>query len=52
MNPDRPLRSQRWFEAGGVPGLFHRAYLKSEGFSDQALGTARSSGSSTHGRSW
>ena len=37
MNPDRPLRSQRWFEAGGVPGLFHRAYLKSEGFSDQAF---------------
>jgi dihydroxy-acid dehydratase len=37
MNPDRSLRSQRWFEASGVPGLFHRAYLKSEGFSDQAF---------------
>jgi dihydroxy-acid dehydratase len=37
MNPDRPFRSQRWFEASGVPGLFHRAYLKSEGFSDQAF---------------
>jgi dihydroxy-acid dehydratase len=33
----RPLRSQRWFEAGGVSGLFHRAYLKSEGFSAQAF---------------
>lgn len=31
------LRSQRWFEAKGVPGLFHRAYLKSEGLSDQAF---------------
>jgi dihydroxy-acid dehydratase len=31
------LRSQRWFEAKGVPGLFHRAYLKSEGISDQAF---------------
>ena len=31
------LRSQRWFEARGVPGLFHRAYLKSEGISDDAF---------------
>jgi dihydroxy-acid dehydratase len=37
VTADPPLRSQRWFEAGGVPGLFHRAYLKSEGFSDQAF---------------
>jgi dihydroxyacid dehydratase/phosphogluconate dehydratase len=31
------LRSQRWFAARGVPGLFHRAYLKSEGISDDAF---------------
>ena len=37
MSSQPRLRSQRWFEAKGVPGLFHRAYLKSEGISDQAF---------------
>src|ERR1700736_6942085 len=31
------LRSARWFEAPGEPGLAHRAYLKAEGISQRAL---------------
>jgi dihydroxy-acid dehydratase len=31
------LRSARWFEAPGVAGISHRAYLKSEGITQAAL---------------
>jgi dihydroxyacid dehydratase/phosphogluconate dehydratase len=37
MSSQPRLRSQRWFEAKGVPGLFRRSCLKSEGISDQAF---------------
>jgi dihydroxy-acid dehydratase len=33
----RRLRSAAWFQAPGEPGLAHRAYLKSEGITQQAL---------------
>ena len=33
----RRLRSAAWFDAPGEPGLAHRAYLKSEGISQQAI---------------
>jgi len=32
------LRSDRWFGSRDVAGLMHRAYLKSEGFSQTAIG--------------
>ncbi len=31
------LRSARWFEAEGVAGLIHRASMRAEGFTDDAL---------------
>src|ERR1700688_4850603 len=33
----RRLRSAAWFDAPGEPGLAHRAALKSEGISQQAI---------------
>lgn len=39
MSDDGPrLRSERWFGSNDVAGLMHRAYLKSEGISQAAIG--------------
>jgi dihydroxy-acid dehydratase len=35
--PPRPLRSSRWFSGGDINGFNHRAWLKPNGFSDEAL---------------
>ncbi len=37
MRETRKLRSEEWFQIGGLWGFLHRAWMKAEGFSDEVF---------------